>query len=118
MWKDPATDVFDIGYVRLAVHIAFRSTGRRSQEEASRIDRLAEEIGTIQTMKNSFQTILNVVIASLNAPVIFMRTKALRALGQIIMSDATILSVVSDECLIAVVLWLMHTSLAKRQEGY
>ncbi|KAJ3525731.1 hypothetical protein NMY22_g10453 [Coprinellus aureogranulatus] len=79
VWKDPATDVFDIG----------------SQEEASRIDRLAEEIGTIQAMKISFQTILNVIVTSLNAPVIFMRTKALRALGQIIMSDATILSVPS-----------------------
>jgi hypothetical protein len=46
-------------------------------------------------MKNSFQSILNVIISSLNAPVIFMRAKALRALGQIIMSDTTILSVVS-----------------------
>lgn len=76
VWKDPSTDVFDIG----------------SQEEASRIDRLAEEIGTIQGLKNSFHPILNVILAALDAPAIFMRTKALRALGQIVMSDATILS--------------------------
>ncbi|KAF6755969.1 protein rad9 [Ephemerocybe angulata] len=61
-------------------------------EEASRIDRLAEEIGTIQGLKNSFHPILNVILAALDAPAIFMRTKALRALGQIVMSDATILS--------------------------
>ena len=32
---------------------------------------------------------------ALDAPAIFMRTKALRALGQIVTSDATILSAVS-----------------------
>ncbi|RXW23420.1 hypothetical protein EST38_g2453 [Candolleomyces aberdarensis] len=76
VWKDPATDVFDIG----------------SQEEATRIDRVAEEIGTIQSLKNSFHPILNVILMALDAPAIFMRTKALRALGQIVMSDSTILA--------------------------
>nr|Q00333.2 RecName: Full=Protein rad9; AltName: Full=SCC2 homolog [Coprinopsis cinerea okayama7\ len=79
VWKDPATDVFDIG----------------SQEEVSRIDRLSEEIGTIQSLRNSFQPILNVILSALDAPVIFMRTKALRALGQIVTSDATILGTAS-----------------------
>lgn len=76
VWKDPATDVFDIG----------------SQEEVVRIDLLAEEVGTIQSLRNSFQPILNIILVALDAPPIFMRTKALRALGQIVTSDATILS--------------------------
>ena len=66
----------------------------RSQEEGSRIDRLAEEIGTIQSLKSSFQPILTIILVALDAPAIFMRTKALRALGQIITSDATILGAV------------------------
>jgi hypothetical protein len=66
----------------------------RSQEEVTRIDRLAEEIGTIQSLKNSFQPILTIILVALDAPAIFMRTKALRALGQIITSDATILGAV------------------------
>ncbi|KAG6853818.1 hypothetical protein C0991_001064 [Blastosporella zonata] len=76
VWKDPATDVFDIG----------------SQEEVVRVDRLAEEVGTIQSLRNSFQPILTIILMALDAPLIFMRTKALRALGQIVMSDATILA--------------------------
>ncbi|KAK0188221.1 hypothetical protein F5146DRAFT_1062556 [Armillaria mellea] len=74
--KDQSSDIFDIG----------------SQEEISRIDRYAEEIGTIQSLRNSFQPILNIILTALDAPHIFMRTKALRALGQIVLSDATILS--------------------------
>lgn len=66
-----------------------------SQEEVVRIDRLAEEIGTVQSLRNSFHPILNIVLVALDAPPIFMRTKALRALGQIVTSDATILSTVN-----------------------
>jgi cohesin loading factor subunit SCC2 len=95
VWKDPATDVFDIGYVscvRTKCSFLFRHC--RSQEEATRIDRVAEEIGTIQSLKNSFHPILNVILMALDAPAIFMRTKALRALGQIVTSDSTILAAV------------------------
>jgi cohesin loading factor subunit SCC2 len=66
-----------------------------SQEEASRIDRLAEEIGTIQSLRHSFQPILTIILMALDAPVIFMRTKALKALGQIIAIDASILATVN-----------------------
>ncbi|KAJ7644375.1 hypothetical protein FB45DRAFT_897682 [Roridomyces roridus] len=76
VWKDQTRDVFDIG----------------SQEEAARVDRVAEEIGTIQTLRNSFQPILGAILGALDAPPIFMRTKALRALGQIVTSDPTILA--------------------------
>ncbi|KAF8621415.1 hypothetical protein AX15_007826 [Amanita polypyramis BW_CC] len=76
VWKDSGTDIFDIG----------------SQEEISRVDRLAEEIGTNSILKSSFQPILGIILLALDAPAIFMRTKALRALGQIVTSDATILS--------------------------
>ncbi|OAX39889.1 hypothetical protein K503DRAFT_738603 [Rhizopogon vinicolor AM-OR11-026] len=76
VWKDSSNDVFDIG----------------SQEEVKRIDRHAEEIGAIQTLRNSFGPILNVVLLALDAPAVFMRTKALRALGQIVSSDSSILT--------------------------
>ncbi|KAF4617468.1 hypothetical protein D9613_005695 [Agrocybe pediades] len=76
VWKDPSSDVFDIG----------------SQEEVKRVDSLSEEIGTIQSLRNSFNPILSIIVIALDAPAIFMRTKALKALGQIVTSDATILS--------------------------
>ncbi|KII90510.1 hypothetical protein PLICRDRAFT_697054 [Plicaturopsis crispa FD-325 SS-3] len=76
VWKDHATDVFDIG----------------SQDEVFRIDRLALEIGVIQGLRNSFHPILNIILAALDAPPVFMRTKALRALGQIVTSDPGILA--------------------------
>lgn len=61
-----------------------------------RIDRFAEEIGSIQGLKSSFQPILNVILLALDAPPVFMRTKALRALGQIVTSDPTILAAVRN----------------------
>ncbi|KAG1898204.1 uncharacterized protein F5891DRAFT_490571 [Suillus fuscotomentosus] len=76
VWKDMSNDVFDVG----------------SQEEINKVDRYAEEIGTIQTLRNSFGPILNVVLLALDAPAVFMRTKALRALGQIVNSDSSILA--------------------------
>ncbi|KAF4581480.1 Sister chromatid cohesion protein 2 [Pleurotus pulmonarius] len=76
VWKDAGADVFDVG----------------SQDEVSRVDGMSEEVGTVQALRNSFTPILNIILTSLDAPAIFMRTKALRALGQIITSDASILS--------------------------
>ncbi len=66
----------------------------RSPEEVARIDRLAEEIGIVQDLRNSYQPILNVILLALDAPPVFVRTKALRALGQIVTSDPTILTAV------------------------
>jgi Tfp pilus assembly protein PilN len=66
----------------------------RSQEEALRIDALAEEIATIQNLRNSFNPILSVILMALDSPAIFVRTKALKALGVIVTSDSTILSAV------------------------
>ena len=63
-----------------------------SHEEVARIDRLSEEIGTCQNLRNSFNPILTVVLQALDAPPVFMRTKALKALGQIVTSDPSILT--------------------------
>jgi cohesin loading factor subunit SCC2 len=71
-------------------YLVFRS----SQEDVIRIDRFSEEIGSIQGLKSSFQPIVNVILLALDAPPVFMRTKALRALGQIVTSDPTILAAV------------------------
>ncbi|KAF9235171.1 hypothetical protein BU15DRAFT_51679 [Melanogaster broomeanus] len=79
VWQGNSNDVFDVG----------------TQEEVTRVDLLAEEIGTVQNLKSSFGPILNVVLMALDAPPVFMRTKALRALGQIVTSDSSILSTAS-----------------------
>lgn len=71
------------------------SSFTRSEEEVARVDLLAEEIGTVQSLRSSFGPILNVVLMALDALPVFMRTKALRALGQIVTSDSSILSTVS-----------------------
>ncbi|KAH0832222.1 sister chromatid cohesion C-terminus-domain-containing protein [Lanmaoa asiatica] len=76
VWTNRSNDVFDVG----------------SEEEVARVDLLAEEIGTVQNLRSSFGPILNVVLMALDAPPVFMRTKALRALGQIVTSDSSILS--------------------------
>ena len=67
----------------------------RVKEDLVRIDRVSEEIGTVQSLKNSFNPILNVILMALDAPPVFMRTKALRSLGQIVTSDPSILSSVN-----------------------
>ncbi|KAI0761978.1 hypothetical protein BD413DRAFT_221108 [Trametes elegans] len=77
IWDEISGDVFDIG---------------NSQDEVARIDRLSEEIGSCQSLRHSFQPILTVVLQALDAPAVFMRTKALKALGQIVTSDPSILS--------------------------
>jgi cohesin loading factor subunit SCC2 len=86
---------------KLLSYLTFESLqsthSRSSQEEANKVDRYAEEIGTIQTLRNSFGPILNVVLLALDAPAVFMRTKALRALGQIVNSDSSILAAVRGQ---------------------
>jgi hypothetical protein len=54
----------------------------------------AAELGAVQDLRNSFAPILNVILTALDAPPVFMRTKALRALGCIVTTDPTILSMV------------------------
>jgi len=65
-----------------------------SEQKATRVDLLSEEVGSVQSLKSLFLPILNVVLVALDAPPVFMRTKALRALGQIVTSDPNILSMV------------------------
>ena len=95
-WDDTSGDIFQPGYVlcelmpRLRLMSAIRR--RNLQEEVTKIDQLSEAIGTCQNLKNSFNPILTVVLQALDAPPVFMRTKALKALGQIVTSDPSILS--------------------------
>lgn len=48
-------------------------------------------MGITQGLRNYFNPVLNVILQALDAPPVFMRTKALKALGQILTSDPTIL---------------------------
>jgi cohesin loading factor subunit SCC2 len=59
------------------------------------VDQLAEEIGTIQSLKNACDPNLNVILLALDAPPVFMGAKVLRALSQILAIDPNILTNVS-----------------------
>lgn len=61
------------------------------RSNAPQIDAVSEAIGCTQGLKNAFEPILNIILVSLDAAAVFMRTKALRALGQIVLVDPTIL---------------------------
>lgn len=58
---------------------------------ADRLDALSDSIGCLQGLKKAFEPLLNVILIALNAREVFMRTKSLRALGQIVVIDPTIL---------------------------
>lgn len=57
-----------------------------------RADSLAEHLGTTQALKNAFDPILNVIVLALDAPAVFVRTKALRALSHILAIDSNVLT--------------------------
>ncbi|KAG8798144.1 Sister chromatid cohesion protein 2, partial [Serendipita sp. 400] len=75
VWKVVPVDVFSIG----------------SEGETARADKLSERLGSLSSLNAAFDPVLNVILGSLDAAAVFMRTKALRALGQILSSDASIL---------------------------
>jgi cohesin loading factor subunit SCC2 len=58
---------------------------------AKRIDLVSEIISVSQVLKNAFEPTLNIIINCLDASAVFMRTKGLRALGEVILEDPTIL---------------------------
>lgn len=75
----------------LSTQTAFRNSLR----EVSHIDRLAEHLGVWQNIKSIADPALSVVIVASDASAVTMRTKALRALGQIVTSDPQIFRNVS-----------------------
>ncbi|KAJ1303221.1 hypothetical protein OPQ81_011419 [Rhizoctonia solani] len=75
VWKENTTDMFDLGI----------------DAEIKRVDDLAERFGGTQSLRNAFEPILSAIILALDAPAVFMRTKALRSLGLIITKDPSIL---------------------------
>lgn len=64
---------------------------RSHRSNAKRIDVVSEIISVSQVLKHAFEPILNIIISSLDASAVFMRTKGLRALGQVIIEDPIIL---------------------------
>ena len=60
------------------------------------MDKLAEKLAATHSLKNAFDPILNVILSALDAPPVFMRTKALKALSQVLTIDSTILTNVRD----------------------
>ena len=107
VWRESDTDVFE-SRCAILLHTSPASDVWRSnpQGETVRIDRLAEAIGGVQILKAYFNPVLNVVLQALDAPPVFMRTKALKALGQIITSDPSILAAV---CVYLRIIWSRFT---------
>lgn len=64
------------------------------------MDDLAERFGGTQSLRNAFEPILSSIILALDAPAVFMRTKALRALGLIVTKDPSILKQVRASLLL------------------
>jgi cohesin loading factor subunit SCC2 len=63
----------------------------RSESDTNRADELAERLGSLSSLNAAFDPILSVILGSLDAAAVFMRTKALRSLGQILTSDPLVL---------------------------
>ena len=88
-----------IGCIRQPVSVACDSIAaclilHSTQDDIARMDSLSEQIGCVQTLRGAFDPILNVIIQALDSPAVFVRTKALRALSQILTSDSELLSYV------------------------
>ncbi|KAG9095820.1 Sister chromatid cohesion protein 2 [Ceratobasidium sp. UAMH 11750] len=75
VWKEGVNDMFEAG----------------TDTAVKRVDDLAERFGGTQSLRNAFEPILGAILMSLDAPAVFMRTKALRALGLIVTKDSSIL---------------------------
>jgi cohesin loading factor subunit SCC2 len=61
-----------------------------------RADRVSERLGNLSSLNTAFDPVLSVILGSLDAAAVFMRTKALRALGQILASDPLVLKKVQS----------------------
>ncbi|VDC04583.1 unnamed protein product [Peniophora sp. CBMAI 1063] len=62
-----------------------------SVEEQKRVDKLSVELGAVQDLRKSHEHIMRVVLHALDATAVFMRTKALKALGQVVSADPSVL---------------------------
>lgn len=96
VWEG-TTDIFDI---RLGIDkrniLCIDLVVYSSQDDSTQVDATAEALGTVQGLRSAFSPILNVILAALDASAIFMRSKALKSLGQIITSDPQLLSSVCE----------------------
>lgn len=106
-WDEPNVDVFGSVYVDAHLCIPDATDQGAYRPELASIDLLVECIGTRQLLRNGFDLILGAILASLDAPAVFMRTKALRALGQIVVIDNQVLRDVSE---VIVVFRITHSS--------
>lgn len=75
IWVGSSGDVFSVG----------------NDNDTVKADALSERLGSLSSLNSAFDPILNVILGSLDAAAVFMRTKGLRALGQILASDALVL---------------------------
>ncbi|EJU03190.1 ARM repeat-containing protein [Dacryopinax primogenitus] len=62
-----------------------------SDHESSRIDTVGQLLGATNPLQNTFDPTIHAILLALTSPAVFMRTKALRAIGQIITCDPQLL---------------------------
>jgi cohesin loading factor subunit SCC2 len=91
VWVEGQVDVFDVGFVAIRQLRIKELNVCRSSKEVTRIDQLAEQVGSTQGFFGLLDAILNVVIFASDSTVVTLRTKALRALGQVVASNPKIL---------------------------
>lgn len=65
--------------------------------ERSDISLVTELLATRQALYQNFDSILSRILVSLDTGVVAFRTKALRALGQVVINDPNILSQVREK---------------------
>ncbi|KZP01340.1 hypothetical protein CALVIDRAFT_492971 [Calocera viscosa TUFC12733] len=75
VWEKDTADVFEAS----------------SDSESARIDALCQLLGATNPMQTAFDLIIHVILSALTSPAVFMRTKALRAIGQIVTCDSELL---------------------------
>lgn len=87
----------------------------RSESDTARIDNISLRLGSLTAFNRGFDAILSVVLGSLDAAAVFMRTKALRSLGQVLASDPTVLKKVLDETLCVIKLTQAFRGMSAKQ---
>lgn len=121
LWGPRQNDVFTAECVNYSRSSLIFSLTLYCRSNSERIDKASEVIGVSQVLKHAFEPILTIIISSLEASAVFMRTKALRALGQVIVEDPNILQNVCNLSTFQLLQYLFPCFLslpsAKRETG-
>lgn len=91
VWKEVQVDVFSVRFVCFLSFAFLILNFNSTESDIVRADRVSERLGNLSSLSTAFDPVLSVILGSLDAAAVFMRTKALRSLGQILASDPLVL---------------------------